>query len=148
MSRDKMADLILGMIPVFHRKIAKRFKSKDFKPGEFMLLKGLMFEDGLPMHTYGERFSFSKPNLTKLVNELEEKGWVRKEKSLKDKRVVHLYISELGKKQLESHYKFIKQNVMDSTDMLTDEEVETVIENFESIYQIFTKLEDNQDDFM
>lgn len=146
MSRDRLAGQILGMIPLFHRKLLKKYKSSELKRTEFLLLNNLMMADGLPMNTYGEKLCISKPNLSKLVHELVDKQWVKKEKSEEDKRVTRIYITDQGRVFLQEHYKRMKEQVVASTEKLTDEEVETLVANFESIQQIFMKLDDMYDE--
>ena len=145
MSRDKLAGQILSMIPLFHRKLLKKYKSNELKRTEFLLLHKLMMTDGLPMNTYGEKLCISKPNLSKLVNNLEEKDLVRKEKGEEDKRITRIYITDQGGSVLEEHYRSMKEQVVVSTEKLTDEDVELLIANFESIERIFTRLDDKYD---
>jgi DNA-binding MarR family transcriptional regulator len=146
MSRDKLASQILGMIPLFHRKLLKKYKSNELKRTEFLLLNNLMMADGLPMNTYGEKLCISKPNLTKLVHELVDKKWVKKEKSEEDKRVTRIYITDQGCLLLKENFKRMKEQVIASTEKLTDDEVETLVVNFESIHKIFLKLDDMYDE--
>jgi DNA-binding MarR family transcriptional regulator len=105
-----------------------------------------MMADGLPMNVYGEKLCISKPNLTKLVHELVDKQWVKKEKSEEDKRVTRIYLTKRGREFLEAHYRRMKEQVIASTEKLTDEEVETLVVNFESIHHIFMKLDDMYDE--
>lgn len=97
------------------------------------------------MHEYGKKLCISKPNLTKLVGELEKKQWVRKEQSRDDKRVIHIYITEEGEACLKKQYRKMKERVLESTDRLTDEEVETLVDNFQTIHAILSKLNDRDD---
>lgn len=146
MSRDKLASQILGIFPLFHRKILKKYKSHELKHTEFLLLNNLRMADGLPMNTYGEKLCISKPNLTKLVHELVEKDWVKKEKSKEDKRVTLIYITDQGRLFLQEHFRRMKEQVIASTEKLTDDEVDTLLVNFESIHKIFLKLDDMYDE--
>ncbi len=144
-SREQLADQILGMLPLIHRKLLKKYKSNEFKRNEFLLLHHLRKADGQPMHEYGKKLCISKPNLTKLVGELEKKQWVRKEQSRDDKRVIHIYITEEGEACLKKQYRKMKERVLESTDRLTDEEVETLVDNFQTIHAILSKLNDRDD---
>ena len=54
--------------------------------------------DGLPCSKIGERMVSREPDVTRLVDRLEKHGWVKRERSTTDRRVVTVKVTTAGKK--------------------------------------------------
>jgi DNA-binding MarR family transcriptional regulator len=52
--------------------------------------------DGLPLMTIGRRMIVRYPNVTRLTDRLETIGWIRRERSTKDRRVVRAFVTQAG----------------------------------------------------
>ena len=66
-------------------------------------LQVLKMIEKLKVTDISKRLKISSPNITKLVNELQEMNMVTKCPSLKDKRIVQVDLTERGKETL-THY--------------------------------------------
>ena len=53
-------------------------------------------EDGLPTLEVGERMIEKTPGVTRLLDRLEEKGWVRRDRSREDRRLVLCRVTKSG----------------------------------------------------
>ena len=53
-------------------------------------------EEGLPTLEVGERMIEKTPGVTRLLDRLEEKGWVRRQRSRKDRRLVLCHVTHPG----------------------------------------------------
>ena len=54
-------------------------------------------ENGLPTLEVGERMIEKTPGVTRLLDRLEEKGWVRRDRSREDRRLVLCRVTESGR---------------------------------------------------
>ncbi len=144
MNRDKLSTYMLDFFPLVMRKFFKDMNEKSSKADSVTrkVLYHISKDDGKSMKHYAEEMSISKPNFTKATNSLIEKDLIIRKRDVKDRRVVKLYITEEGKAVIESKMEMIKKVFLERIEVLSDEDVETLLENFESIAEIFNKLND------
>ena len=76
----------------------ERLKPYDLSPQQYNILRILRWAKGkeMCMHEVLERMLDRAPNATRLTDKLIAKGLVLRERCEKDRRVVHLLISEKG----------------------------------------------------
>ncbi|MCT4542751.1 MAG: MarR family transcriptional regulator [Vallitalea sp.] len=83
--------------------------------------------------------------LTIAINNLVKKGYVNRNRSTKDRRVVLISLSELGKRVYEYHDKFHKNIIDDIISLLGDDEIDIFIKGISGINNYFNKIkEENQ----
>jgi len=71
--------------------------------------------------------NLSKPSITAIVDKFEERGFIRKVKSDKDRRVSHIHMAERGK-EIEKVHSKIHMKISDMfTSKLTDNESKSLI---------------------
>jgi len=56
-------------------------------------------KEGTPSTHLGPRMGMEPRSLTRMLKTLEDKGWVEKRKDALDKRVVRIFLTELGKEK-------------------------------------------------
>jgi DNA-binding MarR family transcriptional regulator len=66
-------------------------------PQAFMLIRLKDFPEGLPMSAIAEDAGCDPSNVTSWVDKLEDRGLLRREPSLQDRRVKRVVITEKGK---------------------------------------------------
>ena len=76
----------------------------NFTPEQFWLLFKLYIKDGQSQRELADKNLNDYPNITRLIDKLEKKGYVYREVDEKDRRMFKVYISEKGKS-------FIKNNI-------------------------------------
>ncbi len=144
MDREQLAEYIFGFMPVLHRKLLKR-RPKCVLPRQMMnVLHNINCHDGMPMKFYGKEMSISKPNMSKIVNDLMEKEYLTRGQDASDRRVITLNITDKGRETVKEHYDDLKSQIIESTQALSDEEIKALLDSFETIKKIFDKLEDHQ----
>ena len=57
-------------------------------------------KDGLPLMKVARRMIVRYPNITRLTDRLETEGWIRRERSTRDRRVVRTFVSATGLEML------------------------------------------------
>ena len=83
----------------------------------------------------------SSPNITALVNEIEEKGFVMRERSQTDKRVSYITSTKEGKELLDKYYLQYKKEVASSID-ISEEDLMTTIETMNQLKKYFVDASD------
>lgn len=85
------------------------FKEKGFKvtPEQFAILFILYKDDGLYQRQLGKIAFKDRPNITRLVDILDKIGLVRREIDVNDRRIIKVFITDKGKKEVETIYPYI-----------------------------------------
>ncbi|MFW6083557.1 MAG: MarR family winged helix-turn-helix transcriptional regulator [Thermoplasmatota archaeon] len=103
MSEDKSIHKLLHKV---HKKTVMEFKQKlepyDFTRGKFPFLLGLLRNGGgVTQKEICEKIPISKSTTSKMVNNLIDKGYLRKEKDKEDRRANRIYFTE-KKEEIEN----------------------------------------------
>ncbi|WP_317366595.1 transcriptional regulator [uncultured Tyzzerella sp.] len=91
----------------------KNNKYKDVSSREVRTIEAIGTSKTKTMGSVAKNLDITLGTLTVSVTNLEKKGYVIREKSLNDKRVVNVSLTEKGKKLFRLHKKF-KENIMKS----------------------------------
>lgn len=83
----------------------------------------------------------SSPNITALVNEIEKKSFVMRERSKTDKRVSYITSTNKGKEILDKYYLQYKKEVASSID-ISEEDLMTTIETLNQLKKYFVDASD------
>ncbi|MFV8784787.1 MarR family winged helix-turn-helix transcriptional regulator [Aerococcus urinaeequi] len=83
----------------------------------------------------------SSPNITALVNEIEEKGFVMRERSQTDKRVSYITSTKEGKELLDKYYLQYKKEVANSID-IPEKQLMSTIETLNQLEKYFVDASD------
>lgn len=116
----KTLDTIGGLISsVFYDiiKLEEAFlkdnKYKDVSSKEIRTIEAIGKSKTKNMGSIAKNLDITVGTLTVSITNLEKKGYVKREKSLNDKRVVNVSLTEKGKKLFRMHKKF-RENIMKS----------------------------------
>jgi DNA-binding MarR family transcriptional regulator len=87
---------------VLQEEETRLFKSRGLSMAGFNVLRVLEEEHkgGLPCSQVGERLLSRSPDVTRLLDRLEDKGLVRRARSSEDRRVVQVWITTKGNRLL------------------------------------------------
>jgi len=84
----------------------------DLSKEQWIVLKKLHDQDGQTQNDLAFITNRSKTSLTRLINTMEKKNLVFRKLSKEDKRINHIYLSDLGKKTFLSSLPVLKK-IMD-----------------------------------
>lgn len=128
-----MLDDFLGYLLIKASKQVKQDCRQNFVKEKFpitieqwAILHTLAEENGQTQRDLAEKLLKQKPNITRLIDILEEKKLVERKADEKDRRAFNVYITEEGRKLAEEIYLKTKSNKKDFCKMLTDDEIETL----------------------
>src|SRR3954466_2159331 len=85
-------------------EMAKFFQSFDITPQQYNVLKVLAARDegsGVACQAIGEHLLNRVPDITRLLDRLEQAGLIWRERCVSDRRVVRTHLSEAGKAKVE-----------------------------------------------
>ena len=100
---DEVFINIIRTAEVFNRKLAEFLRSFELTSSQFNVLRILRGAepDGLICREIGERMIAFDPDVTKLLDRLEARDLIARERQQKDRRVITVRISEEGLKLLK-----------------------------------------------
>ncbi len=107
----------------------------------FSLMYTLRENEGrkLTMTDYSREIGVTKQQLTKLVNDLEDKGYVRRIHNTENRRQVYVEISEEGKAYLDSMLSEVTTEITSSLSYLDEAEKEKLSKYSSELAVIFKK---------
>lgn len=112
---------------------------KDITNNDMHIIEAIGIEEPRKMSEIAKRLDVTVGTLTTNVNNLEEKGYIVRERSKHDKRVVFVYLTEKGKKAFFHHRDFHKHMIQSIVKDLNEEETKVLIKCLQSLDQFFAQ---------
>jgi MarR family 2-MHQ and catechol resistance regulon transcriptional repressor len=79
----------------------KQIGSLDMCMSDFAILEVLLHKGSLPINEIGKRLALTSGSMTTAIDRLEERGFVRRENSLSDRRTRYVALTSAGRKLIE-----------------------------------------------
>lgn len=116
-----------NMIKFIENKLSEN-KLDDLIPTHGNILTALYESDEkLTMKDIANKIGKDKSTVTSLINKLESLGYIKKEKSMEDKRITYINLTEKAR-SIEDRFNFISSQVKDTAySNFTDEEKEVFL---------------------
>ncbi len=86
---------------VFSRKFQERLEPLGLTPFHWVVLCCLWEEDGLATCSIGEKLQQVGGTITGVLDRMEERGLIRRERDVRDRRIWRIWLTEAGKKLQE-----------------------------------------------
>lgn len=96
----------------------------DITNNDMHIIEAIGVEEPRNMSEIAHRLSVTVSTLTTNMNGLERKGYIRRERSVEDKRVVHVLLTEKGRKAFYHHRDFHKKMIKAIVKDLGEDELE------------------------
>lgn len=141
--RRTLAETVINVIPSLNRRFFRLIPKLEIPKQQLGLLHMLTHHGNMPMKVFSDKMHISKPNLTKLVNQLIDDGLVVRSHSEEDRRIILLDITEEGKKVVKSHYKMLIEEVTNMFEVFEDSEIDELSHHFSEINRLISKLDAN-----
>ncbi|WP_343928051.1 MarR family transcriptional regulator [Pigmentiphaga daeguensis] len=81
----------------FKNKLHQKLRERHVTSAQWIFLRILWNEDGLNQKDVAERVGVHQTTAVPAISILERNGYVRRERSIEDKRNVHVYLTDAGK---------------------------------------------------
>lgn len=114
---------------------------KDITNNDMHIIEAVGVDEPQSMSVIARRLSITVSTLTTNMNGLEEKGYVIRERSRQDKRMVLVTLTEKGKKAFFHHRDFHKHMIKAIVKDLDEEEMKVLIRCLENLNTFFVKDE-------
>jgi MarR family transcriptional regulator, organic hydroperoxide resistance regulator len=82
---------------LIYRKFSDRLEPFGLTPFHWLVLCCLWQEDGLPTSAIGEKLQQVGGTLTSVLDRMEERGLIRREREPADRRVCRIWLTDAGK---------------------------------------------------
>ncbi len=96
---------------ISYKKLESDLEKLDLTPPQFYVLATIGYAGGLPFGEIGAKMMVTVSNLTGIVDRLEEKKLVIRKRDDKDRRVVHVVLTEKGAKLYKSTIPLFEKTV-------------------------------------
>lgn len=140
MEREQLVKNLMNFVPSLYKRITKRLPDFEIPNQQFALLFKIKCERNKPMSFYSKIMCISKPNITKLTDNLIKEGLIIRKKDPDDRRVIILDITPKGLEFTESKICEVSKKVEASFSSLTDDEVKKLNSLFLEINSIISKI--------
>lgn len=98
-------------------------KDSDFTYAQFNILRILKDHDGISQDALANKLFVDKARISRVIQQLEEKGLIHKQNAKADKRQFCIYMSDKGKESWPNIHTILKTSGDLMLDGLTDEEI-------------------------
>lgn len=100
---------------------------KDITYNDMHIIEAVGVDEPRNMKTVAKLMSVTTGTLTKAMDALCDKGYVVRERSTKDKRVIKLRLTDKGKNAYYHHEQFHRQMIKNIASEMTEQETEILI---------------------
>jgi MarR family 2-MHQ and catechol resistance regulon transcriptional repressor len=107
-------------------RLAKRATLDNLTPSQFAVLEALYHLGSLTQGEVSDKVLKSVSNITTVIDNLERDGFVRRERDAQDRRVIHIQLTEAGKKEMEAVFPQHVAALVDEFSVLSESEQETL----------------------
>ena len=140
--RDRAADGLLALLPLYHRHILRTSAgTSGLRIAQYRALGMLMKCGPLAMSELGRLLFISKPSMTVLADSLVENGWVERQNDEKDRRIIRIAILPAGKKHLRQAFDIYRADVRTLLAALSQQDLREMTGALDTLQALFAKLE-------
>jgi len=144
--KEQIMAQILGefliLVPMLSKKILREndlYKMDDLYPSHVQILLLLAKNKQLTMSEISKEIHVINSNLTPLVDKLIKLGYLKRQPSKKDRRVVHISLTAGGKKQVEKHKQYAVAFLSAQFDRLDEDQLKALETHLEGINSILSE---------
>jgi DNA-binding MarR family transcriptional regulator len=136
--RSRGQELVVGLLrtaDLVRRAVDRTLDPYDVTPQQYNVLRILRGagETGLPTLEIGGRMLEQAPGITRLLDRLEAKGWVRRERCPQDRRQVLCWLTPAGLSLVERLDDPVDAADRDAVAMLSNEDQERLLHLLEAV---------------
>ena len=112
---------------------------KDITNNDMHIIEAINIEEPRKMSDIAKRLNVTVGTLTTNMNSLEKKGYIIRERSTEDKRVVLVVLTEKGRKAFFHHRDFHKKMIRTIVKDLNEDEMKVLIRCMQKLDQFFER---------
>ena len=112
---------------------------KDISNNDMHIIEAIGIEEPRSMSVIAKRLNVTVGTLTTNMNSLEDKGYIERERSTQDKRVVLVLLTEKGRKAFFHHRDFHKNMIKAIVNDLDEDEMKILIRCLQALDDFFER---------
>ena len=117
---------------------------KDISVNDMHVIEAIGIDEKKNMSAVARELSVTVGTVTIAINNLVKKGYVKRVRSEKDRRIVLVSLSEKGEKAYNHHRMFHDRMVLAVLEGLGKEETEVLVKALENLQNFFRSYEDGR----
>lgn len=136
---ERILQNFLTLLPVFNKKLFREtefYKLDQLYPSHVQILLLLAKNKQMTMSEISREIHVINSNLTPLVDKLIKMGYLKRQPSKKDRRVVYISLMASGKKQIEKHRQYALGFLGDQFNQIDDDKLSALAEHLQAIEDI------------
>ncbi|MDV2582441.1 MarR family winged helix-turn-helix transcriptional regulator [Alkalibacillus haloalkaliphilus] len=142
-SNDGLIESVLSALPYIPKKLfgpEQLLETGDIHPSHFHILHMVEQFGPVRMSEVAHGLGINKSNLTPLIQKLEDHQYLIKQRSLEDRRVTIINLTDEGRAFLEDKKAILESRVESRLSTLSHEEQKELEEAFRKVNMILSKL--------
>ena len=134
---------VLDTVPLVMRTIRTEFRNQrsgDLSVPQFRTLAFINGNDGASLSSLANHIGLTLPSMSKLVDELVNRGLVDREEYRQDRRRICLRLTSQGKNELEVVHNHTQAFLAGKMSSLTNEELTTIARSLQILNDLFVSV--------
>ncbi|MGN0293234.1 MAG: MarR family winged helix-turn-helix transcriptional regulator [Lachnospiraceae bacterium] len=115
---------------------------KDITNNDMHIIEAIGLDGDSTMSMVAKKMRITAGSLTTSINSLVKKEYVTRKRSEKDRRVVHIMLTEKGEKAYFHHKDFHIQMVSCATENMDDQEIQRLLELLQNLTSFFNRYKE------
>ena len=115
---------------------------KDITNNDMHIIEAIGIDGDSTMSMVAKKMRITAGSLTTSINSLVKKGYVTRKRSEKDRRVVHIMLTERGEKAYFHHKNFHIQMVSCATENMNDHEIQSLLKLLQDLTSFFNRYKE------
>ncbi len=139
--RGELYSVLTGMASIaIARRLQKNFRQAgfDISVEQWSVLYHLWKEDGLSQQELCVRSFRDKPSITRLIDNMEKQGLVKRKPSPTDRRINLVMLTDISRQLRDSTTELANTTMNEGLDGVTKDEIETVKKVLQQVYDNLT----------
>ncbi|PLV60401.1 MarR family winged helix-turn-helix transcriptional regulator [Thermotoga sp. KOL6] len=135
----EILNMVFDLVRAFSRLMPFLPDAENMNTLEFYLFMFVALKGPSSMSKIAEELSVSKSNVTITVDKLEEKGYLKRERSKNDRRVVMVSLTRKGEELFKIILKNFESVIKDVVSKIPDDDLKVISDGFERMTRLFLK---------
>lgn len=136
---EEIMEQTLLFVPLLNKKflrVDEIFKSEVLFPSHIQILMVLYDQKQMTMSEISREINVINSNLTPLVDKLIKNGYLKRQTSKKDRRVVQISITPQGKAFVQKHKIYVKDLLVEKLELLDEDQSQAFLEHLKGMLEI------------
>ena len=109
-------------------------------PHQIEIIRLLDDEEILPIGEVGAKLQISRAQMTHHIDNLVNLGLIERRESKQDRRIIHVTLTDHGKRLLDEHNEKVENTVRELMSSLPDKDLDDLSESLRQVLNILSKI--------